>query len=314
MSGKPKIIAIVGPTAVGKTGVSIPLARRLSAEIISCDSMQVYKGMDIGTAKASPEKRLQVPHHLIDVVDPDQNFSVALFKEKAEEAIEEIRGRQNLPMLVGGTGLYLRAVLQDYPILNVPPDWDFRDDMRRRAEREGRHILHEELQEIDPEAADRIHPNDLKRVIRALEVYEQTGKTITTVQRETPDESPFDYLKVGLRMDRDVLYERINRRVDRMLEEGLVEETEKLRKEYDLADTAKQALGYEEIISYLEGECCLKEAVRLIKRNTRHFAKRQLTWFTRDEEIHWFERDPRGKVSGLISDILQLIAGKWPQL
>jgi tRNA dimethylallyltransferase len=286
-----EIALIVGPTAVGKTKLSLEIAQELGAEIISGDSMQVYKKMDIGTAKPTPEERAKVPHHLIDAVNPEEEFSVAQFQEQADELIPKIVEQGNLPLVVGGTGLYIKALVEGFMFPEMEKDWERRRELEEIAEEKGRDYVHDKLKEIDPERAEDVHPNDLQRTIRALEIYEQTGKTFTYFKQQAQQRPPrYEAVKIGLKRDREKLYERINQRVDKMIAEGLVDEVKELYKAgYDRNLVSMQGLGYKEIIGYLEGEYDLEEAIRLIKRDTRHFAKKQFTWFNRDDSIHWFD-------------------------
>ncbi|MEW6447252.1 MAG: tRNA (adenosine(37)-N6)-dimethylallyltransferase MiaA [Bacillota bacterium] len=279
------LLVIAGPTATGKSAVAIEVALRVNGEIVSADSMMVYRGMDIGTAKPTPAERRGVPHHLIDVVDPDEDFSVAAFQKLARESIREINERGRLPVLAGGTGLYIRAVIEGF---RLPGGAD--KELRRRLTEEGKRYgvsrLHERLRAVDPEAAARIHPNNLKRVIRAIEVYYQTGTPISLAASSA--EPGYDALLIGLYLERQELYRRIEARVDAMIAAGLVDEVRRLIAGGLRRDaTAMQALGYKEIAAYLAGEISFEEAVRLLKRNTRRFAKRQFTWFKRDKRIHW---------------------------
>lgn len=302
------IVAIVGPTAVGKTRLSLQLAQDLDGEIISTDSMQIYQGMDIGTAKASLEEQELVPHHMIDVVAPNEEFSVADFQEAADKLIPEISQRGHLPMLVGGTGLYLKAVIDGFIFPEMETDWDLRERLEEEAKEHGTEYVHDKLRQVDPKLADKLHPNDLRRVIRGIEVYKHTGQTITYYKEKAKNTPPrYQALKIGLRRNREELYQRINKRVDLMIEEGLVGEVEELHnKGYHKDLISMQGLGYKEILAYLEGEYDLEEAVRLIKRDTRHFAKRQFTWFKRDKSIHWFNVDEY-KFEDLLSDVKKLI-------
>jgi tRNA dimethylallyltransferase len=289
MLEKENLVVIVGPTAVGKTALSLDLARRYGGEIISGDSMQVYRGMDIGTAKATPEERALVPHHLLDIIDPDEDYSVALFQSMAKQLISDINRRNRLPMIVGGTGLYIEAVTHQFHFAEADQDQELRERLQKIAEFEGVESLHRRLAEVDPITAERLHPNDVKRVIRALEIYHLTGRTMAEFQHRA-GVSPYRLLMIGLTMDRDKLYERINRRVDRMMEAGLVEEVRKLLDDgFSPRSTAMQGLGYKELVPYLYGEISLEEAVEQIKKRTRNFAKRQLSWFRRMKEIHWFD-------------------------
>lgn len=306
------LLVIVGPTAVGKTALSLKIAKQLGGEIVSGDSMQVYRGMDIGTAKVSRTERQEVPHHLIDIVDPDHPFSVAEFQERATEAIRDIASRQKLPILIGGTGLYIQAVTHAYRFSNADADPNVRARWREYVERHGNEALHEALRQVDPESAERLHPNDVRRIIRALEIVERTGKTMTEYHREQERTSPYDSLWIGLTMERDVLYARINERVDQMIQQGLIEEVNKLRqKGYTLDLVSMQGLGYKEIMMVLEGEWSVEEAVDTIKQRTRRFAKRQFSWFRRIEEIHWWDLTREASRVKKMDEICQFVAGKF---
>ncbi|SDC26848.1 MULTISPECIES: tRNA (adenosine(37)-N6)-dimethylallyltransferase MiaA [unclassified Candidatus Frackibacter] len=302
------LVAIIGPTAVGKTKLSLTLAKRFNAEIISGDSMQVYKGMDVGTAKPTVEERNNIPHHMIDILPPEEEFSVAAFQARVDELIPKIINRNRLPMLVGGTGLYVKALIQGFIFPDMETDWKLRERLEAEAEEYGTEYVHNKLKAIDPPLAEKLHPNDLRRVIRGIEVYKQTGKTSTHFKKEAKERPPrYRAIKIGLRREREELYDRINRRVDIMIEEGLIEEVKELYETgYDRDLQSMQGLGYKEIIGYLEGEYDLKEAIRLIKRDTRHFAKRQLTWFRKDKEIDWFDVD-KMKFEDLITQTEELI-------
>lgn len=307
-----KLLTIVGPTAVGKTALSLPLAKQLDGEIISGDSMQVYRGMDIGTAKALPSEQKAVPHHLIDIVDPDYPFSVADFQERARQAIDDIANRGKLPMLVGGTGLYVQSVTHGYRFSEADADESVRTKWRQYAEAQGKAALHEALRRADPESAARLHPNDVRRIIRALEIVERTGKTMTDYHREQQQQSPYDVIWIGLTMERETLYERINQRVDMMLQEGIVDEVLTLKqKGYTLNLVSMQGLGYKEIMMYLEGVWSLEEAVEMIKQNTRRFAKRQLSWFRRIDTIHWWDMTDETEHDKKMTDICHFVAGKF---
>ncbi|MDA8353590.1 MAG: tRNA (adenosine(37)-N6)-dimethylallyltransferase MiaA [Firmicutes bacterium] len=302
------LLVIIGPTAVGKTKLSLELAQSFRGEIISGDSMQVYRYMDIGTAKASPEERKGIPHHLIDRFDPDYPFSVEEFQRLADELITEINKRGHLPMLVGGTGLYVQAVTHGYRLPGVQEDPAFREEMHRLADEKGNQALHARLQQVDPEAAERLHPNDRRRTIRALEIHRAMGKPLSQIQRADPPDRRT--LWIGLTMPRELLYQRIDQRVDQMMEQGLLDEVAALRRMgYDTDLVSMQALGYKELMMHLKGEMTLEEAVRLIKGRTRKFAKRQLSWFRRLTEIHWF--DMTDKNSG--EEIRTLVAGNFPR-
>ena len=286
---KQRLIIVTGPTAVGKTALSVALAKRLCGEIISADSMQVYRHMDIGSAKVSEEEMGGVRHHLIDILEPSEEFNVARFKQLAGEAVRDIASRGAVPIVAGGTGFYIQALLYDIDFTQTTEDPAFRREMEEKAGREGPMALHALLREVDPRAADAIHANNVKRVIRALEFNRQTGMRISDHnEAERQKESAFDSYYYVLTTDRPALYERIDRRVDQMIEQGLVGEVERLRAMGCRQDmVSMQGLGYKEILSYLDGEISLDEAVRIIKRDTRHFAKRQLTWFKREREVRW---------------------------
>ncbi len=287
-----KLVVLTGPTAVGKSKLSIELAKRLGGEIISADSMQVYKYMNIGTDKLSPEKMGGVPHHLIDFLEPTEDFNVFMFQKLVKEKIEEISARGKVPILVGGTGFYIQAVLYDIDFTETDEDESYRHELEERARTEGVHVLHEELKAVDPESAEAIHENNSKRVIRALEYYKKTGKKISQHNTEQHGRtSPYDFKYFVLTDDRSVLYSRIEKRVDQMIEEGLEQEVKELiSMDIPRDATSMQGLGYREMIGYLEGEYDLERAVYLIKRNTRHFAKRQLTWFKRERDVIWVEK------------------------
>lgn len=307
------LVVIVGPTAVGKTDVSIEVAARLGGEVVSCDSMQVYRYMDIGTAKPSPSERARVTHHLIDVVDPGEAFNVARFQERAQAAIDDITARGRIPLLVGGTGLYVKAVVDGFlfPWEGAAPE--LRRKLEEEAATHGAPALHARLVEIDPSAARRIHPNDARRIIRALEVYATTGRPISEMWRKSGEgKMRVDRLvMVGLVRDRDALYERIERRCDAMVREGLVEETRRLlERGYERALTARQALGYKEVVEHLRGRCSLEDAVEAIKRNTRRYAKRQLTWFRADPRIEWIDLGTLQSLSEAATCVLALVRGK----
>ena len=310
---KIKILAIVGPTASGKTAVSIEVARRLGGEIISCDSMQVYRRMNIGTAKPTKEEMGDVPHHLIDAVEPDVAFSCADYVTMAGEAVKEITARQKLPILCGGTGLYLDRFLCG-EMEETHADEDLRTSLFAFTEREGALALHERLRAVDPESADAIHPNNIKRVVRALEIYEQTGIPKSEFDRRSQAvESPFEAVVIGLYYPRrEVLYERINRRVDMMIADGLLEETRGLLEEgvFDVNLTAAQAIGYKELLGYLRGEETLAEATENLKTATRRYAKRQLTWFSAKSYVAWVEMEKDGVLRSL-DDVCEEIVSRF---
>lgn len=283
-----KVIVIVGPTAVGKTKLSIDIAKYLQTEVISGDSMQVYIGMDIGTGKVTEAEMENIPHYMLDIKQADETFSVAEFKSHVEEHIASINDKGLIPIIVGGSGLYIQAVLYDYQFSDRKRDETITKRLEAELAEIGNDKLHERLEKIDPTQAAKIHPNNFRRVIRALEVYESTGKTLTELQSEQKNEAQYDHLLIGLEMERALLYEQINARVDGMIEAGLVEEVQKL---YDAGyeDTqAMKAIGYKEIIPYIKKEISLETAVDTLKRNSRRYAKRQYTWFKNQLNVHWF--------------------------
>ena len=289
---KPSVIVLAGPTAVGKTAVSLRLAEALGAEIVSADSMQVYRGMDIGTAKASPSERARVPHHLIDVADPEENFSLARYVVLARAAVEDILGRKKIPLIVGGTGFYIQALLKGLDFSGEAPDPALREKYRKIAETEGPGALYRLLQEKDPASAEAIHPNNIKRVIRALTVCEESGERLSSVnEAQRAQENIYRTLYFVLTMPRESLYRRIDARVDAMFAEGLEEETRRLLARPLPADsTAVQGLGYKETAEYLAGTLSLEEAAERIKRGSRHYAKRQMTWFRREKDAVWVDK------------------------
>lgn len=290
---KRPLIILTGPTAVGKTKASIGLAKAINGEIISADSMQVYKGMDIGSAKIRLEEMEGVPHHLVDVLEPDEEFHVVRFQKMAKHAMEEIYAKGKIPILVGGTGFYIQAVLYDIDFTENEGDVSYRKQLEDFAKEQGAEALHEKLQAVDPKAAEEIHAHNVKRVIRALEYFRQTGQPISAHNEEQrQNESPYGQAYFVLNDDRQNLYKRINLRVDQMVEEGLLDEVRTLRdKGYTRNLVSMQGLGYKEILAYLDGECTLEEAIEIIKRDTRHFAKRQITWFKREKDVIWLDKE-----------------------
>jgi tRNA dimethylallyltransferase len=279
---KTPLIVITGPTGVGKTDISLRLAERVGGEIVSCDSMQVYRLMDIGSAKATKEERERVPHHLIDILDPEETFTVSDFKRLAEEAIADISGRGRIPILVGGTGLYIDSVIMDMTFTEGGNDPEYRVQLSRLAGTMGNESVHALLREVDSVSAERIHPNNLKRVIRALEVYRQTGRPFSTFRDEDTFNPAYDVRYYFLNRNREKLYEDIDRRVIRMMEAGLVDEVRMLKdRGLTRAHQSMQGIGYKEVLACLEGEVTLEEAVEMVQRFSRNYAKRQLTWFRR---------------------------------
>ncbi|MFC4323351.1 tRNA (adenosine(37)-N6)-dimethylallyltransferase MiaA [Litchfieldia salsa] len=309
MCKKEQVVILIGPTAVGKTKLSIELAKKLNAEIISGDSMQIYKEMDIGTAKITKEEMDGIPHHLIDIKEPTESYSVADFQKDVRCIIKEIHNRGKLPMIVGGTGLYIQSIIYDYQFTDQASDQEYREILERRMEQEGIDPLYEELKKIDPESAKRIHPNNTRRVIRALEIHKTTGKTMSEYLETQKNELLYDVAMVGLTMDRDLLYDRINQRVDIMLKSGLLEEVEGLYKRGIQDVQSIQAIGYKEIYQYLEGQVSLESAIEQLKQNSRRYAKRQLTWFRNKMDVEWFEVSNK-QFNDTLNEILKYIAGK----
>lgn len=291
---KKKIVAIVGPTAVGKTSLSIQIAKKFNGEIISGDSMQVYKGLDIGTDKIMPDERHGIAHFMIDIKEPYENYSVAEFQQDAKKHIEEITERNKLPILVGGSGLYVQAILYNYQFPQEQQSKDIREQLEKILNEKGSKELYNCLQRIDPLYAKNVHPNNHRRVIRALEIYETTGKTMTEHRQNQPKESPYDPIIIGLQMERKVLYERIHQRIDQMLENGLVEEVRSLYQKGLKNSQSMSGIGYKEFIPYFEGHQSFEETIEILKRNTRRFAKRQETWFKNQLtfHVHWYPLTP----------------------
>ena len=284
---KPKVIVIVGPTASGKTSASINVAKKLNGEIISADSMQINREMNIGTAKVTKEEADGIKHYLVDVVNPDEVFNVTKYKEMAEAAIEEIIAKGKTPIIVGGTGLYVSTLINVIEFAEVGEDVEYREQMTALAEEKGAEYLHNELRKVDPDAADAIEMNNIRRVVRALEIYKLTGKTKTQLDIESRKEVKYDYRVYGIDTPREELYNRINIRVDKMFEEGLLEEVKYVNEKYKISSTAIQGLGYKEVIEYIEGKVTYEEMIEKLKMETRRYAKRQLTWFRREEKIKW---------------------------
>lgn len=288
---KKKLIVLTGPTAVGKTDLSIELAKALNGEIISADSMQVYRHMDIGSAKIMPEEMQGIPHHLIDVLEPWEEFNVTRFQSMAKKAMEGIYERGHIPVVTGGTGFYIQALAYGIDFTENDDTSHIREELEALAQEKGVDYMHEMLRQVDPDSAEAIHKNNVKRVIRAIEFYRLTGQQISKHNmEERQKESPYDLYYYVLTCDRARLYQRIEQRVDKMLEAGLVDEVANLKKQGCTRDmVAMQGLGYKEILDYLDGKCTLDEAVYVLKRDTRHFAKRQLTWFRRERDVRWIE-------------------------
>ncbi len=304
---KTPLVVLAGPTAVGKTHLSIQLAKALDAEVISADSMQVYRHMDIGSAKITPEEMEGVPHHLIDVLEPEDDLHVVRFQQMAKQALREICARGRIPLLVGGTGFYIQAVVRDIAFGEERPKEDgYRQEMERLAREKGAQWLHGQLAAVDAQAARQIHPNNQKRVLRALEFFHETGLPISAHNQEQQKKvSPYACAYFVLTDDRETLYEKIDRRVDQMMADGLLDEVRALKARGCTRDmVSMQGLGYQELLAYLEGAYSLDEAVRLIKRDTRHFAKRQLTWFKREREVIWIDKKGRDETQ-ILEDMLR---------
>ena len=299
---KSKIIVICGPTASGKTALSIELAKKINGEIISCDSMQIYKYMDIGTAKPTPEEQKEVKHHLIDFVEPDQRYSVAEYKKDAEKSIEEILAKGKTPIIVGGTGLYVDSLIYGIEYPEIELDEEYRKQLEKEANENGLESLYNRAKEIDSKAMEKISPNDKKRIIRVLEIYKATGKTKTEQEiKSRAHEVKYDYKVFAIKMDREKLYERINQRVDMMIEKGLIEEVQNILKKYDKFPTAMQGLGYKEVVEYLEGKTTKEEMIEKIKMQTRRYAKRQITWFKKNKQTIWIENNELSKILEVIN-------------
>lgn len=308
------VLIIVGPTAVGKSAAGIELAKLIDGEIISGDSMQVYKDMDIGTAKVPVEQRQGIPHHLLDIISPEEEFSVALFETLAEAKIKDIYARNKKPIIVGGTGLYIKALTHTYDFTPFAMDWQWRKSKEKEATLRGTEALWQELAAIDPVTANKLHPNDLKRIIRALEVYHFTGKPISYYQEKSRQKGlKRKYLMYALTASREKLYERINLRVEQMLASGWIEEAQHLLDKYNLSNTASQAIGYKQIFSYLRGEITYLQMVEDIKTATRRYAKRQLNWLRQEENIRWLDVTDQS-IHDISKKIAQEAAGLWAKM
>ncbi len=288
---KPKIVCVVGPTASGKTDFAIDLAQKQNGEVVSCDSMQIYRYMNIGTAKPTLEEMRGVPHHMLDFVDPRESYSVANFVKDARVCIEDILNRGKLPVLCGGTGLYIDSIVNQIEFTEADGDPEYREELKKLAEKEGVLAVHQLLREMDPVAAEQIHPNNLKRVIRALEIQKTTGLTKSEADRQARKPSVYEAEFFGMELEREELYRRIELRVDRMLEKGLLQEVENLlARGIPSTATAMQAIGYKELVAYFNGNQTLQEAIEQIKQESRRYAKRQMSWFRRNEKIFWIQK------------------------
>ncbi|MEH7155838.1 tRNA (adenosine(37)-N6)-dimethylallyltransferase MiaA [Neobacillus drentensis] len=310
MDSKQKLLVIIGPTAVGKTMLSIEMAKRYNGEIISGDSMQIYRGMDIGTAKIKIDEMEGIPHHLIDIKEPYENFSVAEFQLLVRAKIDEIAKKGKLPIIVGGTGLYIQSVIYDYHFSDVPGDEAYRLVLEERVNEIGNEALYQELMEVDPESASQIHPNNVRRVIRALEIFHLTGKTMQEFQSSQQADLLYNTAIVGLTMEREKLYERINHRVDVMIAQGLLEEVEGLYQQGLRDSQSIQAIGYKEIFAYFDGKVTIEEAITNLKQNSRRYAKRQLTWFRNKMDVNWFDMTDLENIAKKIKEISHCVEGK----
>ena len=287
---KQKVIVICGPTASGKTALSIELAKKVNGEIVSCDSMQIYKEMDIGTAKPTVEEMQGIKHYMIGIISPNERYSVADYKKDAKIAIKEILGKGKVPIVVGGTGLYIDSLIYEIEYQNIEFDREYREHLEKEVKEKGLEELYNVAKEIDPEAIEKISKNDKKRILRILEIYHATGENKTEQERKSRQkEVEYDYKVYALNMDREKLYDRINKRVDKMIEEGLIQEVEKIYKKYNDFPTAMQGLGYKEVVEYLEGKLTKEEMIEKIKQETRRYAKRQLTWFRKNKQTIWLD-------------------------
>ena len=291
---KEKVIVICGPTASGKTALSIELAKQINGEIVSADSMQIYKDMDIGTAKPTQEEKQGIKHYLIDFVSPDERYSVADYKQDAKKAIREILKKGKVPIIVGGTGLYVDSLIYEIEYPNIEFDEKYREKLEKEVEENGLEELYEKAKEIDNEAIQKISKNDKKRILRILEIYHATGKNKTEQEKESrKKEVEYDYKVFALKWDREMLYERINKRVDIMLEQGLIEEVKSIYEKYNKFPTAMQGLGYKEVVEYLENKTTREEMIEKIKQETRRYAKRQMTWFRKNKQTIWLNGEDK---------------------
>ncbi|ACV62958.1 tRNA delta(2)-isopentenylpyrophosphate transferase [Desulfofarcimen acetoxidans DSM 771] len=305
------LIVIVGPTAVGKTECGVLLAKTINGEIVSADSMQIYRYMDIGTAKPTIEEMCGIPHYMLDIINPDEEYSVALYQEAAENYIRDIFNRGSSPILVGGTGLYVRSITDHYNFSRAEINWEYRAKLNQSADLRGNEYIHNLLKTVDPLAAEKIHCNDRKRIIRALEVFDQTGRPISSYHdRDTFTKPKYKLHIFGLIMERSQLYRRIEIRIDKMMEQGFLKEVRGLLdRGYSSQLTSMKSLGYKELGAYLNGNMSLEEAVEMLKRNTRRFAKRQLTWFKRDNKITWLDISRQPAMDDIVQEIIKIVAG-----
>ena len=310
--GKKPLVILTGPTSVGKTSLSIRLAHEIEGEIISADSMQVYRGMDIGTAKITAEEMDGIPHYLVDILDPDQPFNVVEFQRMAKEALSRIYSHGKIPILVGGTGFYIQALLYDIDFSEHPEEENYRRELAQLAEEKGKQYLHSMLEEVDPEYAASVHYHNVKKVIRALEYHKETGRKLSDHNREQQERiSPYQFAYLVLNQDRGILYDRINQRVDQMMEQGLLQEVRQLSERGYTPDlVSMQGLGYKEFFEYFDGNLPLEEVVDRIKMETRRFAKRQLTWFRREKDVIWINKGDYPGEEEILAAILEHLRQK----
>lgn len=286
---KQKVVVIGGPTASGKTDLSIRLAQKINGEIVSADSMQIYKEMNIGTAKPDEDERQGIKHYMLDIINPDERYSVADYKRQAKIAIQEIINKGKTPIVVGGTGLYIDSLIYEIEYVDIQTDLEYRKQLEERVEKEGLQKLYEEAKKIDEYAMEKISPNDKKRILRVLEIYKQTGKTKTQLDKQSRKDVQYDYKVFAINMDREILYNRINKRVDIMIQKGLIDEVKQIYNKYKMFPTAMQALGYKEVVEYLEDKITKEEMIEKIKQESRRYAKRQLTWFRKNKQTIWLD-------------------------
>ena len=307
-----KVIVICGPTASGKTSLSIALAKKIEGEIISCDSMQIYQEMNIGTAKPTIEERQGIAHYLLDFVSPEERYSVAEYKKDAKKAIKEILKKGKIPIIVGGTGLYIDSLIYEIEYPHIEFDEDYRKQLEEQVIVEGLETLYEEAKKIDPVAIEKISPKDEKRILRILEIYQATGKTKTQQEIDSRKKPPeYEYQVYAIKWDREILYQRINKRVDQMIEQGLIQEVQKIVNKYEKFPTAMQGLGYKEVVEFLEGNVTKEEMIEKIKRETRRYAKRQMTWFRKNKQTIWLDGQADTKTnSNIIIKNIEGMEGK----
>lgn len=286
---KQKVVVIGGPTASGKTDLSIRLAKKINGEIVSADSMQIYKEMNIGTAKPDEDERQGIKHYMMDIINPDERYSVADYKRQAKIAIQEIINKGKTPIVVGGTGLYIDSLIYEIEYVDIQTDLEYRKQLEERVEKEGLQKLYEEAKKIDECAMEKISPNDKKRILRVLEIYKQTGKTKTQLDKQSRKDVQYDYKVFAINMNREILYNRINKRVDIMIQKGLIDEVKQIYNKYKMFPTAMQALGYKEVVEYLEDKITKEEMIEKIKQESRRYAKRQLTWFRKNKQTIWLD-------------------------